>query len=236
MKILHKVWSQSISDIRLQKAVINTLNAYSYVMAKKISEFKVALQNSDILLPDGFPIVLANKLLNKKKIRKIAGADIHEYLLKKAEKNGLSVFYLGSSEPTLKLITERIYNDYSNISVSYFSPPYRQEFSLEETTQMIAEINKKKPDILFVGMTAPKQEIWSYKNRDKIDAKVICCIGAVFDFYAGTVKRAPKWMINLYLEWLYRLLREPKRMWKRYLVYSLLFFWDLFLYLTRIKK
>ena len=85
-------------------------------------------------------------------------------------------------------------------------------------------------------MTAPKQEKWSHQYKHQIQAHTICSIGAVFDFYAGTVNRAPQWMIRTNLEWLYRLLKEPKRMWKRYILYSPLFFWDLFLYWVRVKK
>ena len=83
---------------------------------------------------------------------------------------------------------------------------------------MVEQVNDKIPDVLFVGMTAPKQEKWAYQNFDKLNVGHICCIGAVFDFYAGTSKRAPKWMIEIGLEWFYRLLSNPRRMWRRYLI------------------
>ncbi|PID91735.1 MAG: hypothetical protein CSA96_06560 [Bacteroidetes bacterium] len=204
--------------------LINTINAYSYVVAEEDEEFKKALQASDLLLPDGFPIVWAVKRFCNEQIFKIAGADIHQYLLEKANKEALKVFYLGSMPSTLEAIGERIGRVYPNVTFSCFSPPYKPVFSDEDNRQMLDAVNAFKPDILFVGMTAPKQEIWSYRHKDSLDTGVICSIGAVFDFYAGTVKRAPAWMIKLRLEWFFRLVKEPKRMWRRYLVYSPRFF------------
>lgn len=93
---------------------------------------------------------------------------------------------------------------------------------------MINAVNDFKPDVLFIGMTAPKQEKWSYGNKEFLDSKVICSIGAVFDFYAGTVERPNKLWVNLGLEWFIRLIREPRRMWKRYLYYGPIFIWLIF--------
>ena len=129
-----------------------------------------------------------------------------------------SCFFLGSTNNNINAIREKAKLEFPNIRVYGYSPPFKPEFSDEDNNKMIEEVNKVKPDALFIGMTAPKQEKWAFLNFDKLNAGHICCIGAVFDFYAGSVKRAPKWMINLGLEWLYRLLKEPKRMWKRYLI------------------
>jgi len=93
---------------------------------------------------------------------------------------------------------------------------------------MIKAVNDFKPDVLFVGMTAPKQEKWAYAHFDELAVGHVCCIGAVFDFYAGTVNRAPKWMISIGMEWLYRLISEPGRMWKRYLIGNTKFIWAVF--------
>ncbi len=218
----YKVASINIDEYSHKQGhkLINTINAYSYVMAEDNIEFKKALQSSDILLPDGFPIVTAAKLLKKQSISKIAGADIHKYFLELAQQDGLKVFYLGSSDTTLSLIKERITNEYPAIKCSSYSPPYKPQFSDKDNVAMINAVNDFAPDVLFVGMTAPKQEIWAAKHKDLLNASVICCIGAVFDFYAGTVKRAPRYMIAMKLEWFYRLIMEPKRMWRRYLIYS----------------
>ncbi|SHM93566.1 N-acetylglucosaminyldiphosphoundecaprenol N-acetyl-beta-D-mannosaminyltransferase [Flavobacterium xinjiangense] len=205
------------------KTLINTINQYSYCIAERDAVFKTALQQSDILLPDGIGIVAAVKLLSGQKITKIAGADIHHYLLEELNRKGGSCFYLGSTDNTLKKIVARLSKEFPNVKVCTFSPPYKPEFSDTDNLQMLEAVNVFQPDVLFIGMTAPKQEKWSYQHKTKLDAKIICSIGAVFDFYAGTVDRPSPFWIKLQLEWFIRLCNEPKRMWKRYLYYGPLF-------------
>jgi N-acetylglucosaminyldiphosphoundecaprenol N-acetyl-beta-D-mannosaminyltransferase len=130
---------------------------------------------------------------------------------------------LGSSKDTLKKIVSRLALDFPNVTVGTFSPPYKSEFSDADNQQMLEVVTTFQPDVLFVGMTAPKQEKWSYQHKEQLDAKIICSIGAVFDFYAGTVERPSPFWIRLRLEWFIRLLKEPKRMWKRYLYYGPVF-------------
>jgi N-acetylglucosaminyldiphosphoundecaprenol N-acetyl-beta-D-mannosaminyltransferase len=180
--------------------------------------FNEALHSSDILLPDGTGIVLASKIVNNKKINKIAGADIHQYLLYQANLKSQKVFYLGAAQSTLKLIESKVKKEFPNITVSSFSPPYKPQFSEIETAQMLEKVNDFKPDILFVGMTAPKQEKWVFINKENIDANTIVSIGAVFDFYAGTIKRPSAIWVSLGLEWFPRFLKEPKRLARRNLV------------------
>lgn len=207
------------------KIQINTINQYSYCIAEHDSEFKEALQQSDILLPDGMAVVAAVRLLNGTKIKKIAGADIHQHLLQQLNDKRGSCFYLGSSDETLAKILHRLAIEFPNIKVGTYSPPYKPEFSDEDNKQMLQAVNAFEPDVLFVGMTAPKQEKWSFQHKEQLDAKIICSIGAVFDFYAGTVDRPSPFWINLGLEWFIRLIKEPKRMWKRYLYYGPVFIW-----------
>ena len=219
-----------------QKQLITTINQYSYCIAENDFNFKKALQNSDILLPDGVGIVIAAKLLKKQKIKKIAGADIHQYLLESVNAASGSCMYLGSSQITLEKIKERLAIEYPNIKVSVYSPPYKSEFSEEDNNMMVAAVNTVKPDVLFVGMTAPKQEKWSKDNAHQLDTKTICAIGAVFDFYAGTVKRPSQFWIDLKLEWFIRLVKEPKRMWRRYLYYGPFFLYLLLKVMLKRKK
>jgi len=211
-----KLYSKSLDDFIFNSSlVINTINPHSYCVSKRDLLFRKALQESDILLPDGIGIVYAVKKLHKKNIQKIAGDDLHTFILKKANVENLKVFYLGSSENTLQHIKERLRIEYPAIKADFFSPPYKQIFTENENKVMIEKVNSFSPDILFIGMTAPKQEKWVYEHKSNISTNIICSIGAVFDFYAGTVKRPPQWLIKLGLEWLGRLLKEPKRMFKR---------------------
>jgi N-acetylglucosaminyldiphosphoundecaprenol N-acetyl-beta-D-mannosaminyltransferase len=219
-----------ISPLKLNKSkiIINTINPHCYCETKYDLIYKESLQRSDLLIPDGIGIVWAVRILTGKKIHRIAGADIHQHLLELLDKNQGKVFYMGSAPPTLKRIEERVTKEYPNVNVASYSPPYKPEFTKEENRQIIDNINAFQPDVVFVGMTAPKQEKWSYQNRDLLNTKVIASIGAVFDFYAGTVKRPGKFWYKLGLEWLPRLLREPKRLWRRNFISTPCFLWDVF--------
>lgn len=194
--------------------IVNTINPHSFCVAKDDILFKKALEECDILLPDGIGIVWAEKFLNGNKIRKIAGYDLFHFLMGQMNSFGGKVFFLGSSQTTLDKIQLRAKSDFPNVKIDSFSPPFKSDFSDDENNIMIEKINKFQPNVVFVGMTAPKQEKWVYRNCDRIEADNICAIGAVFDFYAGNVKRAPEFIIKLSLEWLHRSLKS-KRLFKR---------------------
>lgn len=221
----YKIFSGSLHQISFnEKTLINTINQNAYCVAEiEDSLFKESLQKSDILLPDGIGVVVAIRFLFGIKIRKIAGYNLHNYLLKQLNANGGSCFYLGSSESNLKKITGRLQNEYPNIKIGTFSPPYKPVFSEEDNRQMLSIVNAFKPDVLFIGMTAPKQENWAYTHQNAINANLICSIGAAFDFFAGTIKRPSKTWQKLGLEWFVRLVKEPKRMSRRYLYYGPVF-------------
>ena len=137
------------------------------------------------------------------------------------------VMFMGSSERVLQLIRERAATDYPQIDVVTYSPPYKAEFSDDDNAAIINAINAANPDLLWIGMTAPKQEKWTFQHWQELDIHChVGTIGAVFDFYAGTTQRAPIWWQRHSLEWLYRLLKEPRRMWRRYVIGNPLFLWN----------
>ncbi len=205
------------------KLEVDTINQYSFCMAEKDPAFKTALMQSDILLPDGVGITWASRFLNGIAVKKIAGADLHQNLLQRMDCIGGSCFYLGASKETLDLIHTKLRREYPNIRVGSYSPPYKDSFSREDSELMIKQVNLFKPNVLFIGMTAPKQEKWSHQHKNELNANIICSIGAVFDFYAGKIERPGKIWIDMGLEWLGRFLKEPKRMWKRYFYYGAVF-------------
>lgn len=220
----YPLFTKSLNELPSKSTLlVNTINQYSYCMANVDSAFKESLKKSDVLLPDGIAVVAAARWLTGRKIHKIAGADLHQHVLAKLNKKGGSCFYLGSTDATLQKIKDRLAIEYPNVKVETYSPPYKTQFSREDNEEMINAINVFKPDILFVGMTAPKQEKWACDHKHEIKTKMICTIGAVFDFYAGTIERPSEFMINMGLEWLGRLVKEPKRLWKRYLYFGPLF-------------
>lgn len=134
--------------------------------------------------------------------------------------------FLGSSERVLRLIQERAKIDYPNLEVVTYSPPFKAEFTNEDSNTIVKVINETNPDLLWIGMTAPKQETWIWQHWQQLDIHChVGTIGAVFDFYAGTMKRAPLWMQRNGLEWLYRLAQEPRRLWQRYLLGNPIFIW-----------
>ena len=222
------------------KLLINTVNAHSFNTAKKDQLFADALTNGDVLIPDGVSIVKACKWIKTKSQPKerIAGWDLFFFEMNKAEKLGVKneeqgadkpvVMFMGSSQKVLDLIVKRAAVDYPHLKVVTYSPPYKPEFSDEDNKAIIDVINAANPDLLWIGMTAPKQEKWTYSHWNELNIHChVGTIGAVFDFFAGTVERAPIWWQEHGLEWLYRLIKEPKRMWRRYIIGNTLFLWNM---------
>ena len=212
------------------KLLINTVNAHSFNTAKKDQLFADALTNGDVLIPDGVSIVKACKWIKAKSQPKerIAGWDLFYFEMNKLEKKGGTVMFMGSSQKVLDLIVKRAAVDYPHLKVVTYSPPYKPEFSDEDNKAIIDAINAANPDLLWIGMTAPKQEKWTYSHWNELNIHChVGTIGAVFDFFAGTVERAPIWWQEHGLEWLYRLIKEPKRMWRRYIIGNSLFLWNM---------
>ena len=222
------------------KLLINTINAHSYNTARKDSLFAEALTNGDVLLPDGVSIVMACKWIKAKSLPKerIAGWDLFAFEMEKLERESEElrtkseeskiVMFMGSSQKVLDLIVKRAAEVYPHLKVVTYSPPYKTEFSDEDNKAIIDAIHAANPDLLWIGMTAPKQEKWTYSHWKELNIHChVGSIGAVFDFFAGTMKRAPMWWQDHGLEWLYRLLKEPKRMWRRYIIGNALFLWNM---------
>jgi len=201
-----------------RKLLINTINANTFNLSNSDNEFLNAILRSDSLLPDGVGALIAYRVLKGLRISKISGYDLFMFEMSRLEQAGGKCFFMGSSERVLGLIRDRIAREFQYVTIGTYSPPFRDKLLDQETQAIISVINEFEPDVLFVGMTQPKQEKWAAVNIDRISARHICCIGAVFDFYAGTMKRAPVWMIRIGLEWFYRLIKEPRRLWKRYLI------------------
>lgn len=206
-----------------QPVIINTINSHAWVVAERDDLFREALTSSSILLPDGEGIVWAVRRLTGKKIHKIAGFDIHQYLLDHLNRTHGTCFYLGASPRTIDLIREKLSREYPGIRAGFYSPPFKVTFGESDNQAMIGAVNScdvvqesgSPVDVLFVGMTAPKQEKWVFQHKESLRAGIICSIGAVFDFYAGTAKRPPDWMIRHRLEWLGRLIAHPGKIWRR---------------------
>ena len=225
---------KALNDIPEGKVLINTINAHSYNVAQNDELFAQALTGGDYLIPDGASIVKACKWLKGKSqpTERIAGWDLFVFEMKRVAGGLLpgkksKVMFMGSSERVLQLIRERASADYPQLDIVTFSPPYKPEFTVDDNSAIISAINTADPDLLWIGMTAPKQEKWTFQHWKELDIHChVGTIGAVFDFYAGTAQRAPFWWQRHSLEWLYRLLKEPRRMWRRYVIGNPLFLWN----------
>jgi N-acetylglucosaminyldiphosphoundecaprenol N-acetyl-beta-D-mannosaminyltransferase len=231
------VFSEKIENVNIENSkiqLLTTISPNSYGISTKDSLFREALMNSDYLVLDGVYFAISSILLHGKNIRKNQGSDVYFHFMRTMNDQSGKVFFLGSSEEILKKIKIRASADYPNIRIGSYSPPYKQEFSAEDNQKMIESLNNFVPDVLFVGMTCPKQEKWAYQHKEQVNAKLICCIGAVFDWYAGNEKTiAPIWW-RLRLGWLIRTIHRPEIL-KRYPNIGV-FFWHLILALLGIKK
>jgi len=192
-------------------------NPHSIVEAEKDPEFKHALLKADLITPDGIGMVVASRLLGGRIRKRVTGSDIFQSVSRSLNEQGRGrVFFMGSTESNLSAIKQKMAIDFPGISaVGTYSPPFKSRFSEADNAEMVDAVNRFRPDILWVGMTAPKQEKWTYHHRDKLNAKVIGPVGAVFDFYIGRVKRSHPYFQQTGLEWLPRLLQQPKRLWRR---------------------
>jgi N-acetylglucosaminyldiphosphoundecaprenol N-acetyl-beta-D-mannosaminyltransferase len=197
-------------------------NPHSIELAGSDAVFDRAIRAADLIVPDGAGILLASRILGGNIRERVTGSDIFWGLNAALEKEkGYSCFFLGSTEQTLKQIEEKMGREYPHIKVAgVYSPPFREDFSVEDEELMVDAVNRAAPDVLWVGMTQPKQEKWVFKNLDRLNAGFIGPVGAVFDFFTGGVKRSHPLFQSLGLEWLPRLLQEPGRLWRRNFISS----------------
>lgn len=205
-----------------ESRVVCICNAHSVVTAKQDQEFNQVLKRADMSTPDGAPVAWMIKKVSGQPQARINGPDLMLKYCEHAEKIGQSIYLYGGQESTLNILVDVLKSKYPNLKIAgYLSPPFR-ELNAEEKQKIIQDINASGAHTVWVGLGCPKQEKWMHEHKGKINA-VMVGVGAAFDYHAGTIKRAPKWMQNSGLEWFHRLCSEPKRLWKRYLVTNTLF-------------
>ncbi len=212
----------------LNSNTINTIytpNTEIVMEARKDDELKELLNNGELVIPDGIGLVYASKIKKKTLPERVTGFDLSMKMLQIANENGYSIFLVGGKPGIADTAAENIKKEYPNINVvgshhGYFKGTHTGYKGHDEEIQVINEINESKPDIVFVGFGAPKQEKWIHENKNKLNCKVIIGNGGTVDILAGTVKRAPEIYQKLGLEWLYRLLKDPKRI-KRQMILPL---------------
>lgn len=205
-----------------QSRYIALCNVHSVVTASQNADFNDVINNADLALPDGAPVAWALRREGHAQQRRINGPDLTWRYLAIAEKIGQHVFFYGSTEETLAKLLARIKKQFPKLHIAgMVAPPYR-DLTPEEDQAYIDQINQSGANVLFVGLGCPKQEAWMAAHRGKIRA-VMIGVGAAFDYHAGTIQRAPKWMQRIGMEWLHRLASEPRRLAKRYAVTNSVF-------------
>ncbi len=202
-----------------------TPNVDHTVLLTENTKLQDSYESADLILADGHPLIWASRLLRRPLPERVPGSELVPKLFDSYKKSGrLRVFLLGAAEGVAAQAAANMKKEWRNVeTVGVYSPPMGFEKDPEETNYILGRIKLVKPDVLVVGLGAPKQEIWVHENIDQIDSKVALCVGATIDFLAGEKKRAPVWMQKSGVEWLHRMLSEPKRLVKRYAKDAMIF-------------
>jgi N-acetylglucosaminyldiphosphoundecaprenol N-acetyl-beta-D-mannosaminyltransferase len=190
------------------------------ILAARKNRFVMDVYNSaDVVMCDGVPVQWASSLLGTPLKQRLTGFDFFPHFIQHCEQNNYSVYFLGAKEGVAKQLASIYQSRYPSIRVAgYYTPPFAASFSEEQNAVMLSAINAAKPDVLFVSLTAPKQDIWIHQQLEQMNVKLAIGVGAAFDSEAGSLKRAPILMQQMGLEWFYRFLQEPGRMFRRYFI------------------
>lgn len=203
-------------------------NVHTTVMSFEDDNYR-KIQNEGIMaIPDGGPLSSVGRKRGAKKMRRTTGPSYMEEILNISEVNGYKHYFFGSTQDTLDKLKNTLEKKYPNLQIAgMYSPPFRS-MTEEEDREIIERINMSTPDYIWVGLGAPKQEKWMSEHQGKVDGLMIG-VGAAFDYFAGNIKRAPQWMQKMNLEWFYRLLQDPKRLFKRYFITNSKFIWNVYI-------
>lgn len=218
-----------------ESRVVCICNSHSLVTARGDSAFMSVVRDADMATPDGAPVAfMIGRLLSSKQDR-INGPDLMLRVCARFQDIGLKIFLYGGSEAALKLLVDRVARDFPRLQVvGAYSPPFRP-LTDEEDNAVVNSINKSGASVVWVGLGCPKQELWMHEHRGRINA-VMVGVGAAFDYHSGLIKRAPLWMRNCGFEWFHRLMSEPRRLWRRYLVTNSKFiFYAMVQFLSRFR-
>jgi N-acetylglucosaminyldiphosphoundecaprenol N-acetyl-beta-D-mannosaminyltransferase len=212
-------------SLKREKLLAIPVNVDVLMLTEADPELKHICQNADFVFADGMPIVWLSRLLRQSLPERVTGADMLPEICKVAAESRRSVFFVGGLEGAAATAAQKLQSKFPGLQVcGTLCPPLGFEMSRIECEKLITTINAAKPDILFVGLGAPKQEKWLWQFRDELDFGVAICVGAAFDFQAGMVRRAPRIFGTCGCEWVWRLFQEPRRLWRRYILRDFKFF------------
>lgn len=220
-------WNEVLKKISMwarahESRYVCICNVHSVVTAHQNPAFLAVLTEADAATPDGMPIAWSLRKMGFANQERINGPDLMWRYCQLAEQEGQKIYFYGSTSTTLNLLNSKLLSAFPKLLIAgMYSPPFRV-LSSKEDAEIIEQINSSGAAVVFVSLGCPKQEMWMSAHRGKINAVTIG-VGAAFDYHAGTIRRAPKWMQEFGLEWLYRFLSEPRRLWRRYLTTNIIF-------------
>lgn len=228
MKDTVKVITENLEEIKGNYICVS--NVHTTVMSYEDEYYKDIQNGGFMALPDGKPLSIVSKKRGFKDAERVTGPDLMEEIFKISEENRYRHYFYGSTQETLDILEKKLKQKYPNIKISgMYSPPFRK-LKEEEDKEVVNNINKVNADFIWVGLGAPKQEVWMRDHKNKVNGLMLG-VGAGFDYHSGSISRAPKWMQNMSLEWLYRLIQDPKRLMGRYMKTN-----SKFLYYNVFKK
>lgn len=223
-----KYIGEHLDDLRGKYICVS--NVHTTVMSYENEEYRKIQNGAAMALPDGAPLSSYSRRKGYKQAQRVTGPDLMLELFAISKEKGYRHYFYGATEETLQSMREVLERDYPGIEIAgMYAPPFRA-LTPQEDAQIVAKINESRPDFIWIGLGAPKQEEWMYQHMGQLQG-VLIGVGAGFDYLAGYIKRAPRWMQRMSLEWLYRLLQDPKRLWRRYFTSNVKF-----ICLTRMDK
>jgi N-acetylglucosaminyldiphosphoundecaprenol N-acetyl-beta-D-mannosaminyltransferase len=241
------VWIDAVDPLRAQEEIESWItdrqrgyvclsNVHSVMEARRDESLRAVFNGADLAVPDGMPLVWVGRLRGRREVRRVYGPDLTLQLCERAAGRGYRCFFYGGAPGVAEQLAHVLSRRFPGLRVvGTEAPPFRP-LSREEDEEAVRRINAAAPDLVFVGLGCPKQERWMAEHRERLLAPALLGVGAAFDFHTGLVPQAPRWMMGAGLEWLFRLSQEPRRLWRRYLVYNPLFVFHLTLELLGLRR
>jgi N-acetylglucosaminyldiphosphoundecaprenol N-acetyl-beta-D-mannosaminyltransferase len=209
---------QAIGDGR--KTYACTCPVYTLMQAHERPEVRAALNGADWVTPDGVPVVWALRWLGARGVGRVYGPDLMLALSEAGARESVAQFYLGGAPGVAEELARILANRFAGLPMAgWYSPPYRDLTPTEED-DLVARLNRSGARVIRVGLGSPKQDLWMARYRSRLEAPLLVGVGAAFDFFTGRQRQAPVWMQRSGLEWAYRLVQQPRRLWRRYLIYN----------------
>jgi N-acetylglucosaminyldiphosphoundecaprenol N-acetyl-beta-D-mannosaminyltransferase len=222
--------------VQHQPTYVVVCPVYTIVLSQRDPMLRTAVNRAGLVTPDGMPLVFLSRRMGYPHVRRVYGPELVVAVSEMAAARGYSCFFYGGAPGVADDLARVMAWRFPALKiVGTYSPPFRAS-PVEEDEAVIQAINEAGPDIIWVGLGSPKQELWMARHRERLTAPVLVGVGAAFDFLTGRVPQAPRWMQRIALEWLFRLLTEPRRLWRRYLIGNPLFLYYLFLQLTGLRR